>query len=128
MKSSTESEIVSADDVLPQMLCTLYFIEAQEYKIDDNILYQDLKSSILLEINGRGSSGTRTRHINVRYFCIADPVKSKEVRIEHCPTGIMIADYFTKPLQGLLFRQMRDMIMGNKEMALPSDTVDSASG
>jgi hypothetical protein len=131
-KSSTESEIVAADDVLPQMLWTLYFLEAQGYKIDDNILYQDNKSSILLETNGRGSSGKRTRHINVRYFFIADRVKSKEVRIEYCPTGIMLADYFTKPQQGLLFRQMRDMIMGNTDIALPSDkktsTTDQPNG
>jgi hypothetical protein len=131
-KSSTESEIVAADDVLPQMLWTLYFLEAQGYKIDDNVLYQDNKSSILLETNGRGSSGKRTRHINVRYFFIADRVKSKEVRIEYCPTGIMLADYFTKPQQGLLFRQMRDMIMGNIDIALPTDktvsTTDQSNG
>jgi hypothetical protein len=120
-KSSTESEIVGVDDVLPQMLWTLYFLEAQGYKIHDNVLYQDNKSSILLETNGRGSSGKRTRHIAVRYFFIADRVKSKEIRIEHCPTGIMLADYFTKPQQGLLFRTMRDMIMGNTDIALPTD-------
>jgi hypothetical protein len=126
-KSSTESEIVGVDDVLPQMLWTLYFLEAQGYKIHDNVLYQDNKSSILLETNGRGSSGKRTRHINVRYFFVADRVKSKEIRIEHCPTGIMVADYFTKPQQGLLFRQMRDMIMGNIDIPLPTDKVISAS-
>ena len=121
--SSTESEIVGTHDVLPQMLWTLYFLEAQGYKIDDNILYQDNKSSILLETNGRGSSGKRTRHIDVRYFFIADRVKSGEVRIEYCPTGIMIADYFTKALQGESFRRLRDMIMGNTEMALPDTNV-----
>jgi hypothetical protein len=129
-KSSTEAELVGTDDVMPQVLWTLYFLEAQGYKIDDNILYQDNKSSILLETNGRGSSGKRTRHINVRYFFIADRVKSGEVRIEHCPTGIMIADYFTKALQGALFWKLRDMIMGNTLIALPSDaskTVDDPS-
>jgi hypothetical protein len=121
VKSSTEAEIVGTDDVMPQILWTLYFLEAQGYKIDDNILYQDNKSSILLETNGRGSSGKRTRHIDVRYFFIADRVKSGEIRIEHCPTGIMIADYFTKPLQGALFWKLRDMIMGNTDIPLPSD-------
>ena len=120
-KSSTEAEIVGTDDVMPQMLWTLYFLEAQGYKIDDNLLYQDNKSSILLETNGRGSSGKRTRHINVRYFFIADRVKSGEIRIEHCPTGIMIADYFTKALQGAQFRRLRDMIMGNTDIPLPSE-------
>jgi hypothetical protein len=41
--------------------------------------------------------------MNVQYFFIADRVKSKEICIEYCPTGIMVADYFTKPLQGILF-------------------------
>jgi hypothetical protein len=122
-KSSTESELVGTDDVMPQMLWTLYFLEAQGYKIDDNVLFQDNKSSILMETNGRGSSGKRTRHINVRYFFIADRVKSKEIRIEYCPTGIMIADYFTKPLQGVLFRKLRAMIMGHVDIALPDDQV-----
>jgi hypothetical protein len=122
VKSSTEAEIVGTDDVMPQILWTLYFLEAQGYKINDNILYQDNKSSILLETNGRGSSGKRTRHIDVRYFFIADRVKSGEIRIEHCPTGIMIADYFTKALQGALFSELRDMIMGNTDIPLPPPT------
>jgi hypothetical protein len=113
---------------MPQALWTLYFLEAQGYKIDNNILYQDNKSSILLETNGRASSGQRTRHMNVRYFFIADRVKSKEIRIEYCPTGIMLADYFTKPLQGLIFRQLRDMIMGNTDIPLPKSTVDKTNG
>ena len=30
----------------------------------------------------------------------------------HCPTERMIADYYTKPLQGSLFKKMRDILMG----------------
>jgi hypothetical protein len=52
-------------------------------------------------------------------------VKSKEIRIEYCPTGIMIADYFTKPLQGMIFRKLRDMIMGNTDIVLPMDEPDN---
>jgi hypothetical protein len=126
--SSTESEVVGTHDVMPQVLWTLYFLEAQGFKIDDNILYQDNKSSILLESNGRGSSGQRTRHMNVRYFFIADRVKSKEIRIEYCPTGIMVADYFTKPLQGAIFRKLRDMVMGNTEIPLPQDIAVPTNG
>ena len=39
----------------------------------------------------------------------------------------MIADYSTKPLQGLLFQSMQEMTMGNAEITLPTDKVDSAS-
>jgi hypothetical protein len=51
-KSSTEAEVARTDDVMPQMLWTLYFLESQGYKINENVLYQDNKSSILLETNG----------------------------------------------------------------------------
>ena len=37
----------------------------------------------------------------------------------HCPTERMIADYYTKPLQGSLFRKMRDIIMGH--IAFPDE-------
>jgi hypothetical protein len=62
-KSSSEAEIVGTDDVMPQILWTLCFLEAQGHKIDDNVLCQDNKNSMLLETNGRGSSGKRTRHV-----------------------------------------------------------------
>jgi hypothetical protein len=37
-KSSTEAEIVGTDDVMPQIVWTLCFLEAQGYKNDDNVL------------------------------------------------------------------------------------------
>jgi hypothetical protein len=81
----------------------------------------------LLETNGRGSSGKRTRHIDVRCFFIADRVKSGEIRIECCPTGIMIADYFTKALQGATFWKLRDVIMGNTDIASPTGALEMSS-
>ena len=54
-------------------------------------------------MNGKASSSKRTRHINIRYFLITDKVKRGDISIDYCPTEDMIADYFTKPLQGSLF-------------------------
>jgi hypothetical protein len=110
-KSSTEAELVGVDDVMPQILWTRYFLQEQGYGACESIIYQDNKSAILLEENGRASSSKRTRHINIRYFFVADRVASKEVSIKYCPTGNMLADYFTKPLQGTPFRKFRDIIM-----------------
>ena len=45
-KSSTEAEMVGADDLMPQVLWTQYFIEAQGYGIDDNFMYQDNQSTM----------------------------------------------------------------------------------
>jgi hypothetical protein len=113
-RSSTETEIVGAgDDFMPAICWTRYFMEAQGYQVQDNVLFQDNKSAILLEKNGKASSSKRTKHINIRYFFITDRVKKKgDVSLVWCPTGDMIGNFVTKPLQGALFRKFRDQIMG----------------
>jgi Reverse transcriptase (RNA-dependent DNA polymerase) len=110
-KSSTEAELVGANDVMGQLLWTQYFLREQGYGSTETILYQDNKSAILLAENGRASSSKRTRHLNIRYFFITDRVADKDLTIEYCPTKEMLADYFTKPLQGALFRKLRDELM-----------------
>jgi hypothetical protein len=115
-KSSTEAELVGVDDVLPQALWTKYFMEAQGYGTS-TILHQDNQSTIKLSEKGKASSGKGTRHINMRYFFITDRIARKEVAIQYCPTKDMVADYFTKPLQGQLFYKFRDQIMGVVPMA-----------
>ncbi len=107
-KSFTESEFVGVDDMMPIMLWTCYFLLSQGYGIVENLLLQDNKSLILVEQNGKASSGKRTRHINIRYFFIIDRVNMKEISIGWCPTKKMIADFMTKPLQGSHFRNLRD--------------------
>ena len=110
-KSSTEAELVGVAEVLPQVLWTRYFIEAQGYTCTSTIIHQDNKSSILLEENGMASSSKRTRHINIRYYFVTDRIAKGEVSISYCPTKEMIADFFTKPLQGQLFVYFRDYVM-----------------
>ena len=64
------------------------------------------------EKNSRMSRGQNTRQINIRYFFIKDRIKYGNINIIYDPTEMMVADYFTKPLQGVLFRDLRNVIMG----------------
>ena len=41
----------------------------------DNIVYQDNKSDIILEKNGKDSSSKRTKHINIRYYFVTDRIE-----------------------------------------------------
>jgi hypothetical protein len=109
-KSSTEAELVGVNDVMPQILWTRYFLEAQGYGGEDSLVYQDNQSAILLEKNGRAWSGKRTRHINIRYSFVTDRIAAGEVKVEYCPTGEMLGDFFTKPLQGT-FRKFRNHVL-----------------
>ena len=87
-------------------------MECQGYEVNSSTIYQDNEASILLKPNGKRSSKKATRHINIHYLFIMDKVQNKKINIEYMPTGEMIADYFTKPLQGNLFQKMRDQIQG----------------
>ena len=75
-------------------------------------MFQDNKSAILLENNGKRSAGKRSRALNVRYFFLTDQVEKGNLSIEYCPTDLMWADFMTKPLQGEKFRKFRDEILG----------------
>jgi hypothetical protein len=55
-RSSTESELVGVDDMMSSILWTRYFLKAQGYHVNDNIIFQDNKSTMLLEWNGKASS------------------------------------------------------------------------
>ena len=111
VRSSCEGELVGIDDALPLILWARYFIEAQGYSVEQNIMYQDNKSTILLANNGRWSSSRRTKHIKSRYFFIKDKVQSGEVSVKHRATDKMWSDILTKPKQGTGFRQDRAMLM-----------------
>ena len=114
-KSSTEAELVGADDVLIHLMWMKYFLEAQGYGAKQTILYQDNTSAMLLEKNGRESSGKRTRHINIRYFYIKDRIEKGDIVIKYCPTDEMVGDFMSKPLQGKPFRKFFRMIMNIKQ-------------
>ena len=100
MRSSTESEVVSVYDVLPQILWTKKFLEDQGVTIKETVLYQDNMST------------KRTKHMDIWYFYVGDHIQNKTLSLQHCPTEDMLADYFPKPLQGSLFIRLRNHIMG----------------
>ena len=75
------------------------FMSKQGYKIKDNVLYQDNKSAILMLKNGRNSCTGNSRHNDIIHFFVKDRIEKKEIRVEYCPSLMMLADFFTKPLQ-----------------------------
>jgi hypothetical protein len=103
-KSSTEAELVALSDALGQIIWTREFLRHQGYDIGPVIIHQDNKSTMALVERGR-SNASGTRHIDIRYFFVKDRVSSGEVKIVYKATNEIKADFFTKPLQGTVFRQ-----------------------
>ncbi len=111
-KISTEAEPIGISDGLTKSLWTRNFWEAQVMKVKPVQLWQDNQSTICLARRGKSTSN-RTRHVAIRYFFIRYffRMDSGEVEISYLPTERMVADFFTKPLQGAVFLQHRAMLM-----------------
>ena len=120
-RSSTEAELVGLNDAMSMILWTRRFMEAQGYMIRDNVIMQDNQSTMLLARNGQQSSGKATRHIDVRYYFVKDQIDKKLMRLEYCPTDLMVADMLTKPLQGTQFRRLRARLLNYADPVLMSD-------
>ena len=68
--------------------------------MEHNTIYQDNRSTMILETNIRVSNGKRTKYIKARYYMVKDTVDRGDLKIEWCPTEEMWADVLTKPKQG----------------------------
>ena len=91
-----------------------------------------------MELNERNSCTSNSRPVNITYFLIKDCVDQSLVEIKdcvdqslveiedcvdqslveikYCPITLMLADLFTKPLQGKAFMIFRSVIMGCKHI------------
>ena len=102
-KSITESEIVGANDYIPNVIWIELFLKHQGIVLQKNDFGLDSQSVMKLEMNGKISRGPGSRNIDIRYFFMKHRLDTKNTNVVYCPTGEMLADFYTKPLQGKLF-------------------------
>ena len=53
-RSSTEGELIGVSDVLPYVVWTRYFLEAQSYPVTESIIFQENKSAMLRKKERQG--------------------------------------------------------------------------
>jgi hypothetical protein len=53
----------------------------------------------------------RTKHLDIRYFYVKVLLDRGILKVTHCVSDNMIADFLTKPIQGNRLRQLRDIIL-----------------
>jgi hypothetical protein len=109
-RSSTETELIAVDDILPTIQWAKSFMAEQGYDLPTEIK-EDNRSTMLLMKNGRLSSGKRTKHLDIRYFFVKDLLDRGVITLSHCLSDNMIADFFTKPVQGQRFQILRNLIL-----------------
>ena len=115
--SSTKTEIVTTvGKKLPKSIWYQYFWIKQGGSSMEDVIFHDNQNAMLIENHhGRMSCRKGSKNIHIQYFFVTDRIKHKEMRIEYCSTGEMIANFMTKPLQGLIFIKFRNLILGIRE-------------
>ena len=97
---------------VPYNILFMMLMSAQVYEIQKNVIYQDNKSAIYMEKNGRNSCMGNYRHIHIRYFFVKDRIDIGEMKVEYFPTHLIMSNFFTKPLMGQMSGKLRRVIMG----------------
>ena len=118
--SSCQAELVALAKCLQQSIFLAYFLASHGYPQLPAIVSQDNQSTLRHVEHGRPSSEL-TRHIEIGYFWAKDLIERKLIEVIYCPTEDMLADFFTKPLQSLLFDSLRGKIMGASLLYPPSN-------
>ena len=88
-------------------------------------MFQDNQSAIKKKKNGKKLRTGKSRHFDIRYFFDKDRVGTNKMSIAYCGKEYMLADFFTKYLQGYLFAKFCDVLMewkhiDNLQMGPPS--------
>jgi hypothetical protein len=115
-KSSTEAELVALAEATDVVMWARQFLNSLGYTQRPTCIFQDNKSTIIIANKGYDMHG-RTKHVSLRYFLVSDLVQRCELTLTYLPTERMIADVLTKPLQGQLFNQLCDGLMGSSHLS-----------
>ena len=111
-KNSTESEMVGVSDSYDEVEWTQDFIESLGHKLNTPILFQDNQSTINIVLE-KSIRRLRTKHMTARRAVLHETiVTNKEAELVYKYTKWMLADPFTKPLEGQGYQLLMNVIMG----------------
>jgi len=119
-KSSSESELIAASDGVSQLMRFNNYLQSRNISVGRLTLLQDNTSTANVIKNGIRSA-KRMRHLNIRYFFVKQYVEECGIAVDYVKTNDMVADIFTKPLEGKQFKYLRDKILGLIPMSEESE-------
>ena len=72
------------------------------------LIYEDNQSAIAMSKNPQFHG--RSKHIDIKFHYVREKVDENVIKLEYCPTEVMIADILTKGLTQDKFKKLRDML------------------
>ena len=113
-QSTMEAEYIGMNLCVRQLIWIRRWLgEAGLLKRGPSLLCGDNQAAIRLSL--QGVRPKNSRHIKTKYSAIKEEVKEERVRLDWVDTLHMVADIFTKPLQGATFKKFRAHLLAEKE-------------
>jgi len=113
-KSPTEAELVGFSDSLSFVEILAEFLAfVIDQKTRPPVIYQDNTSVISLVTKGGGIN--RTKHLRARMNLVGEAVRERGLKVLYMPTEDMIADGFTKVLEGVKFGSFAKIVLGKRK-------------
>jgi len=111
-RSSTEAELVAANEVVQDVIWIRGILNELGYlQSKPTTVEQDNKSCMIMA--NRGSGGTNSRAVDIKFFWITEQVNSKSVSLEYVESLKIVADGLTKPLSPKRFEEWRTIVLNH---------------
>ena len=106
--STAEAEYRAAATATQEGLNLFYLLSELGYKQKNILLYEDNQACLHLVENSAVVG--RAKHLELKMYFIRDCVNKGLLLMKYCPTDLMIADLFTKPLLERQFVALRRLL------------------
>ena len=109
-KSSTESELVAVEELVPYVLWNLTSLQDLGLDVQKPVkLMQDNLSAI--GIINNGGSFNRSKHMVARHAFVKQHMELGDVMFHHFPGEVMPADMLTKPqVDGTRLKKLSELV------------------
>jgi hypothetical protein len=124
--SSCEAEIMAGSEAAKEAIYLSGFLHELKVNVSEPPpLKTDNKSAIDLAYNPEHHS--KTKHIERRHYFIRECVENGKLRVPFVPTDENTADFFTKPIMGKHFFNLRDKVMNVQHLSRSVETGHSSA-
>jgi len=109
-RSSTESELYASSETGTELVWAKNLMEELGLTQGKIAIEQDNMSAITIMNRGSGRSG-KTKHLNKHHFWMTEHINNGDFALVWVPSGNMLADGYTKPLNTENFKTWRNRIL-----------------
>ena len=105
--STAEAELAASVEGALALSSVEALLSDLGFERSQGVLMTDSQSALAIQ---KGSCSWRTRHLKIKASWITERLQQQELRIEHCPGEVQVADALTKPLTASRLRMLTKLI------------------